>query len=1260
MAWRAVTQSDVDNTTYTNWIANAKILRKLQIGDLLIDTETSTNNWYQDNLMHVATTSDLVDLTTGNNITDIDLVLDAAIPADTLAEGVIVVDDGSGGDDFYHYSSWTGSTFTLDITDHPTGLVRNYADQTDANISKLRIGLTIWMDSVALDMENVDWNGIGFSLCKSSGTIVTAQYMSTFEKPIMLVPLRGAIVMHDDFWVQGVEHFYIDGDSEYFTGMRSPFQNGNFMKGSFGIQLDNYGYKTTNNIIVEHASDILTTPSYAFEGPSVRIRGVEAYGGFANMRVWQGGNANDEVLAKLFSVIGNYMHDGDSEGLYIGHTGDSENNNPRIESVIVGNNLFARRGTESVQIQSFLNNSVEHRIFNNVILGSAADWIRPFQAYQSGTQQYVFGDGNVIIENNMVESYIDNIYGLFGTSNGSAVGDISIRRNYQSNGWGVAYNHGTQSTLSEQVRFLIEQNWHILPHSRSADRRKHFTPPTFDYVWGAGEGTVKMLYKHIETEAGFPAGIFENVQTDEIVAPTNIVKSLRSAASYQNAGLSYNKDSGDGGGYDFLGVWDARVWPVITVADSIDSPTNPGTARFTMTGAHELSDGDTVIITDSTVYTNGTYDSDVTRIDSGTMEITGIPYTPRATFACTGGGSATNLQDSVNDFTAMGIVTNPADLLRNTTDGSECSVVSVDDANNITTTALTGGSDNTWTSGDTYEIIERYRMYIGSPMEYLVGEIVSQMDWTLGSYPNHPGVKFYKCKLQHSAAALSENPETETSRWDLIRWDVNGVRSDKAGYTGTPDPTTGGWFPPDNALLIPNDQWNKKGVGLLTNPSPTDATYYKWYYADDAIGTNKKEILGAKTASFDLTDPRWDWIAVQANKFIVGSITPVNSNGKIGVETFATGISISQALWDEIAALGDWVLAPFQTTAGDGGAYEESGLTTLVSDGSGVYGIKGFGNNVPSISNIIRESYTDPSSADIWYSSEGALPIYKDRGGFDKYIRIRNGKNIRFATDPGSLSPSITRPYHHIEMMRIYPCPGNETTSFWKWQDGNKMRYLKGSLDSVIDANLFKDQLWEIKFDGSGNWVIYVDGVEDTSGSGEAPSSNEWYIGSNGHPLEHQFRFAMWKFGTFSAADLTTIRNNAASIWPAVVPSYPALDTIHVLTSSQWETVENVWDLTRNKTVVFSGGNGIEGTHDYQWYYWSSADTGTFPIGNKLDEHLALSGATSSTLDRDSYSTEIPIPGNGDIWVMCVITPKDSLGAEGEKIVTSWIQDNTA
>ena len=68
----------------------------------------------------------------------------------------------------------------------------------------------------------------------------------------------------------------------------------------------------------------------------------------------------------------------------------------------------------------------------------------------------------------------------------------------------------------------------------------------------------------------------------------------------------------------------------------------------------------------------------------------------------TGAGTSTSLQDTTVDFTAMGLVSGMTIL--NTSDGSSCVIVTIA-ATTITTSALSGGSDNTWSAGDSYNIL---------------------------------------------------------------------------------------------------------------------------------------------------------------------------------------------------------------------------------------------------------------------------------------------------------------------------------------------------------------------------------------------------------------------------------------------------------------------------------------------------------------------------------------------------------------------------
>lgn len=65
----------------------------------------------------------------GNAASDPDFVVTTAIESDVPQDGWILVLDTTGGGvtyEPYHYSSWTGSTYILDATDHPGGLTTTY------------------------------------------------------------------------------------------------------------------------------------------------------------------------------------------------------------------------------------------------------------------------------------------------------------------------------------------------------------------------------------------------------------------------------------------------------------------------------------------------------------------------------------------------------------------------------------------------------------------------------------------------------------------------------------------------------------------------------------------------------------------------------------------------------------------------------------------------------------------------------------------------------------------------------------------------------------------------------------------------------------------------------------------------------------------------------------------------------------------------------------------------------------------------------
>lgn len=80
------------------------------------------------------------------------------------------------------------------------------------------------------------------------------------------------------------------------------------------------------------------------------------------------------------------------------------------------------------------------------------------------------------------------------------------------------------------------------------------------------------------------------------------------------------------------------------------------------------------------------------------------------TGTATGSGTSTALADTSGVFNDGHVVV--GDTVTNTTDGSTATVSTIDSATAITTSALTGGTDNTWTSGDTYTFKNSHRLDI--------------------------------------------------------------------------------------------------------------------------------------------------------------------------------------------------------------------------------------------------------------------------------------------------------------------------------------------------------------------------------------------------------------------------------------------------------------------------------------------------------------------------------------------------------------------
>lgn len=179
---------------------------------------------------------------------------------------------------------------------------------------------------------------------------------------------------------------------------------------------------------------------------------------------------------------------------------------------------------------------------------------------------------------------------------------------------------------------------------------------------------------------------------------------------------------------------------------------------------------------------------------------------------------------------------------------------------------------------------------------FLPDEQVSKWANTYGSYSPNSGVnttwalgnimvdgaegnayRFYKVTTAHTAdgTAPASNPNVV-----LLTWDTAGVRSDQLGFNSG---TTQSYFPPDDWRLVANSFYNKKGLGLLSNPLNTDYTQVQWYRGlnNNPAANERYPIPGARTKKYtpSLVDKGW---------YISMSVRPRDTNGNYGTQVFGT------------------------------------------------------------------------------------------------------------------------------------------------------------------------------------------------------------------------------------------------------------------------------------------------------------------------------------------------------------------------------------
>jgi hypothetical protein len=401
--------------------------------------------------------------------------------------------------------------------------------------------------------------------------------------------------------------------------------------------------------------------------------------------------------------------------------------------------------------------------------------------------------------------------------------------------------------------------------------------------------------------------------------------------------------------------------------------------------------------------------------------------------------------------------------------------------------------------------------------------------------------------------------------------------------------------------------------------------------------------------------------------------TDTNADTYTDTDTDTSTNAAPEALWAELLALDGmhWVYRASDTyTDGDGAA----------SSGDPVLFIEAIGNNIPTVSRLEWKSPYDYSVEPVWYADLGPRPAYIDRGDGDEYVRFINGLASNFETEPGQLSPreAMGEDFHFIQCFRTMPGASYEgsVTGGFAWKDrtgdGNQIGLAVAGYDFILGPSgtiteWGRDNIVEIRLFANGDAEFWLNGeriIEHSFPELVESGMREFTLGTNSHVMSNHFRAVMFKRGNhFTEAELEVIYANTHALWPREqLPSFPYLEGASTNHYTTWDSDTKTW---APSTGTFSGGNGEEGTHQYQWYYFDKNDS-SFSTNGPLESHLPIEGATQATLTRTDYEAgntlghEVIFDDihDGHILVMRLITPTDSSGTQGESLAGGWAYDN--
>jgi len=186
--------------------------------------------------------------------------------------------------------------------------------------------------------------------------------------------------------------------------------------------------------------------------------------GFAGLLIKTDGTP--EAHMNSLSIHDLYIHDSESEGVYIGNTSKDGNGQHGFSQLKFYNNRLIRSGTEGPQF-SHMGEGVE--IHHNVFFLNAQLWKDPFMIYQDGCLQYMARNGKSSIHHNLFIGGASALFTMrFIASNQDLLlsGDgVDMYDNYfsHSRNW-LSYIHIDNSNPVSSLNFHDNNIQHINYH----------------------------------------------------------------------------------------------------------------------------------------------------------------------------------------------------------------------------------------------------------------------------------------------------------------------------------------------------------------------------------------------------------------------------------------------------------------------------------------------------------------------------------------------------------------------------------------------------------------------------------------------------------------------------------------------------------------------------------------------------------------------------------------------------------------------------